>query len=141
LLTLSEFSRFTNKVDIFGIGCIFFELVFCKKAFQDDYYIGRYAENPGEELTIPESSDIFLDEETRGLISKEIHRMLQIDPSQRPRAKELHMRFQIETTKPFIESSSDSPPEVDADMTVSLRQGQNFIATRLTISGFFKPKT
>lgn len=36
---LAEFSKFTNKVDIWALGCILYELAVGQKAFSDDYAV------------------------------------------------------------------------------------------------------
>jgi len=65
--------RYTNKVDIFAIGCILFELVFRTKAFREDFAVLQYSLTPEEALTIPTASDVCPDEKRRQFISQTIH--------------------------------------------------------------------
>src|SRR5947207_11723087 len=44
LVTLHNQGKFSNKVDIFAVGCILFEAVFLEKAFDSDVAVYEYAE-------------------------------------------------------------------------------------------------
>ena len=86
---LAENSGYTNKVDIFALGCILFELVNRKKAFSDDFSVRRFASLKSYPLwhasmgTGRESNDL-----------KEVTlQMLDADPRKRPGADTLCQRF------------------------------------------------
>jgi serine/threonine protein kinase len=98
-------SRYTNKVDIFAIGCILFELVFRAKAFRDDFAVQQYALSRGGQLSIPATSDVCPDERRRQFIAHYIHQMIQIDPSKRLRASDLCIVFEIGSDEPFYSTT------------------------------------
>jgi len=114
-------NRYTNKVDIFAVGCIFFELVFRTKAFRDDFAVRQYALASGERLVIPATSDACPDERRRELISQTIYQMIHIDPLKRPRAHDLCMMFGLEATNLSTQSSSTSLPEMGPPQNYDLR--------------------
>ena len=39
---IAEYARYTNKVDIWALGCILFELVCGKRTFGDDWQVREY---------------------------------------------------------------------------------------------------
>ena len=118
-------NKFTNKVDIFAVGCIFFELVFRQKAFRDDFHVLRYALDRGEGFAIPETSDVFPDERRREFISQTIQQMIQLNYPKRPKAKELHRLFEIGTTNPLNQLTSTSQPEVRPTQTDDIIVGRD----------------
>src|SRR5579859_4196406 len=102
-------SRYTNRLDIFSVGCIFFELSFCCKAFRDDFAIRQYAIN-GEILPMPATSDVIPDEGRKEIITDLIRQMIDIDPSKRPRASKLFSIFALGAThQPPKPESTESP--------------------------------
>lgn len=77
-------SRFNNKVDIWALGCISYELITRKRAFSGDHSVLQYALSRGEpRLTIPPFSNDF-DEQSKCVLSELIFAMLQVDPLTRP---------------------------------------------------------
>lgn len=78
-------STFSNKVDIWGLGCILYELAVKRKAFTDDWTVRDYAARK-KKLVIP--LEYFAKEIQRPLANL-IHEMLQVDPRARPSAHEL----------------------------------------------------
>jgi len=76
LSELVENPTFTNRVDIWALGCIMYELVTLKKAFDEDWHVQHYYKTPSQELLISpvmscpdfihhQISDIILDLLTR----------------------------------------------------------------------------
>jgi len=84
--------HFNNKVDIFAIGCILYEIVFRKKAFKNDVEIQRYSES-NQSLPLRFEPDTLPDRRRKELVSNMIYETLDIVASQRPRAVELHDTF------------------------------------------------
>jgi serine/threonine protein kinase len=74
---------FNNKVDIWSMGCILYELAVGRRAFENDYSILEYrlSRNP----PIVSLDDNFSNDE-KDTIKKNITVMLQLDPSLRPSA-------------------------------------------------------
>jgi serine/threonine protein kinase len=115
--------KFTNKVDIWAIGCILYELVCRKKAFNNDYRVlqhcmeHRYFKQ--EQVGIPiDFTEFVSDQATREFLSKIIHNMLQIDSSKRPAAKDLCELFEkvLATTERLSpELAIHLPSEVQTD--------------------------
>jgi tetratricopeptide (TPR) repeat protein len=84
---VKEFPFFSNKVDIFAIGCILFELVTNgNKAFANDFYIHEYTAR-SLQLKI---SFVNIDESWKPELESVINKMLAIDRTDRPSA--LHLR-------------------------------------------------
>ena len=79
---LREIAEFTNKVDLWALGCILYELVALKKAFHGDWEVHQY-NNPDSVLSIPVlSSSEFLQHHLSESISELLHR----EPKFRPTA-------------------------------------------------------
>ena len=88
--------KYTNKVDIWALGCIVYEVIFRKKAFPDDYAIYamlEYGQGLMGPLLLPSELEPFLDKGRIETVSKIILSMLNIDPNKRPGADELHEWF------------------------------------------------
>ena len=84
-------SQYTNKVDIWALGCIFYESVFLRKAFAHDLSVIQYA--LGEDLWIPLKSETVLDSHSFRCMSLAIKVMLDRDPWKRSRASDIRCRF------------------------------------------------
>jgi serine/threonine protein kinase len=77
---------YTNKVDIWAMGCILFELIFARKAFPNDIDVWSYACS-GKELNIPlKESPVVTEDTILGVIKHLIHAMLGLDAVIRPAA-------------------------------------------------------
>jgi serine/threonine protein kinase len=87
---IQENPSYTRKVDIFALGCVFYEAVMGKKLFTSDWSVTNY-ENSWETLTFPSprlqyaDSSVFFDES--------IHKMLHRDWNARPGAASLALDF------------------------------------------------
>jgi serine/threonine protein kinase len=77
---LTETPIFTNKVDIWGLGCILYELCVKKKAFGEDWNVQQYVRHP----SLPFSSH--LPNEWHSVVRACIQKLLQVEWQQRPRA-------------------------------------------------------
>lgn len=82
-------SMFSKKVDIWGLGCILYELAVKRKAFPDDWAVRKYAETK-QKLFVP--LEYFAREIQTALIDL-IQQMLQVNPTARPSAQELNLAF------------------------------------------------
>jgi serine/threonine protein kinase len=84
-------SMYNNKVDIWALGCIFYEIMFRTKAFSSDYSTQKMAQArehppiPSDTATIPKD----MEEQVGGCVK----RMLAWDPNSRPKALELCQEF------------------------------------------------
>lgn len=84
--------KYTNKVDIWAMGCILYELLFRKKAFSGDmaalsYFLSN--QRPG----FP--PDILLDDPLKELLESTVYSMLKLEPAERPTAPQLIETFKL----------------------------------------------
>lgn len=89
-------STFTNKVDIWAIGCILYELVARKKVFVGDGAIFQYSleyASCEKNIEIPFATDTLPDEDRRIFVSRMIREMLEIVADKRPRAEDVYKGF------------------------------------------------
>src|SRR5436190_13307162 len=77
---LSDDPKFTKKVDIWALGCILYELVTGRKAFDTDLVVSRRLESQSK-LNIPAS---FLPKAFASHFDECLHEMLEDDSQQRP---------------------------------------------------------
>lgn len=110
---IAEVSTFSNRVDIWGLGCILYELVARKKAFTDDWSIREY-ERRKLKLIVPLM--YFVETEIRTPLTNLIHEMLKIDPMARPSAQELYALFDI---------------LIDSPSAISTFKGDNSLLSRI----------
>lgn len=82
---LRDDARYNNKVDIFAIGCILYELICQQKAFGTDYDVREWSLSSVEEKTLPPGIDI--DEYSKTTISQLITQTLSKTPGARPSAQ------------------------------------------------------
>jgi serine/threonine protein kinase len=97
LVNFSGKSHFTNKVDIWAIGCIQYELLFRKKAFPNDFSVHEYRLKHKvfkSRFNIPkDAAGVLTEHLTKAFLSDVLPQMLEIDASQRPSAKILCALF------------------------------------------------
>ena len=91
MIDSEESPHYTNKIDIWAIGCVFFELVSRKKAFVNDWVVCQFKLQGRSPQ--PLISDINLDEKATMFIMSILRDTLEIDPRERPAASKLHDRF------------------------------------------------
>lgn len=90
---LEEFPKYINKVDIWALGCILYELTAAKKAFADDYMVLLSSDSRSSlQIELPSLPEILLTH-----LSECIYEILERDPQQRP---------SISILLPLIESYS-----------------------------------
>ena len=82
---IAEISTFSSKVDIWGLGCILYELAVERKAFADDWKVHEYAVGK-QKIHVPLE---YFPSEISLFIKKLIHEMLHANPRQRPNAQRL----------------------------------------------------
>jgi serine/threonine protein kinase len=82
---------FSNKSDIWAVGCILYKLMLGRSAFPSEVAVGGYLE--AGVLDIPIDVGTLPDERRRLFVSKIILEMLDRQPQMRPRAEELYMKF------------------------------------------------
>jgi len=85
---------FTNKVDIWAMGCLFYELIYCRKTFSTDWATHQYARRtPPVPLTLEfdmgRPGVIFKSKLSRKFVTEIVLDMLQIDPVARPAARDI----------------------------------------------------
>jgi serine/threonine protein kinase len=81
---LSEAPKYTTKADIWGLGCILYELVTFNKAFAEDWKVRDYAH--GMDLEI---HSLAFGHRRNVLLTELISAMLSIDSSLRPSARQV----------------------------------------------------
>ena len=117
-LIADEKSTYTNKVDIWALGCILYELAFGKKAFVDDLAVYQYSlqwSASGEKMAVPSTSDTIPHEDKRLFVSNVIHDTVTMDETKRPKAKDLYHKFigwgqnRLRPTRDELSSSSPPP--------------------------------
>ena len=91
---------YTNKVDIWAVGCILYEVICREKAFSSDLDVLRYSD--GAPLSMPHDLDIFEDERFEAAMRSLIPRIFNIDPIRRPSAAQLISAFLVAFSVPQV---------------------------------------
>lgn len=81
---LREDATYNNKVDIWALGCIQYEIICGQKAFQNDHAVFEWSTSDEVKNLPPEIS---IDDTSRKTITNLIHESLQRAPQARPSAK------------------------------------------------------
>jgi serine/threonine protein kinase len=101
-------ATYNNKVDIWSMGCIMYEIIFGRKAFNNDWEVFKHSES-SEPTRFPNAIfDGYADTD----ISQElalISEMLSFDPSYRPAARSLTERFSEKCSSRSNIPTSPSP--------------------------------
>jgi hypothetical protein len=95
-----ETPTFNNKLDIWSMGCILYELVVGQKAFRTDQAVFSYRQNASSMINVPFESQAF-DTDSREKFTQSICSMLQITSTQRPSAPVLLRTF-VQYSRPLI---------------------------------------
>ena len=114
---------YTNKVDVWSMGCILYELVTGIRAFRTDWHVFAY-------LSSQRNKDVVLDNtfDARSIdtITKHIHDMLSTESSARPSASVLSKEFtrECQLVQANLLALSD-----DSEQTQSMPQSHQVIVT------------
>jgi serine/threonine protein kinase len=135
--------QFTNRVDIWAIGCILFELITHHPLFEDDYAIWEIARSPpGVELAYLsklELSNIEVPETVRPHFSGCLRELLEKDAQKRPRALAVEAVFKSycilwETSfAQIIDNAKLSPSHSEWSDLISKTAGQRTPGDIITI--------
>src|SRR5437762_754160 len=90
---------YNNKVDIWSMGCVLYELATGIKAFNNDFATLEYRSGKSLDLGLDKS----LSEQCREKIIKNVAVMLNIEPSSRPSATYLLQEFSRDFTFPQVQ--------------------------------------
>ena len=83
---------YSNKVDIWAVGCIFYLLVFHTKVFNgNDNEVLRYGQQCTHQIAIP--SDRIPDKKQRPIVQDILGSALHFSPLSRPEASDIHTRI------------------------------------------------
>jgi serine/threonine protein kinase len=91
-LLVEHSPTFSEKSDIFALGCILYELVYLERCFTLDYYVAREYRSSKDFLSTKKPSILF-DEERMSFILTVLIDTLERDPKKRPTAKGIYDRF------------------------------------------------
>jgi len=105
-------STFTTKVDIWAIGCIFYEIVCRERRFVDDLAVQNYVIlSMSQGMFIPTLPDLAPRE--REFVAGILQDTLAIFPANRPKASELYERFTKITNEKVICSPMNDRQTID----------------------------
>ena len=111
---LVRYGTYNNKVDIWALGCILYEILTLKKAFANDNAVYHHSVEykfTGEKMRLPLELEWNQDVEFSVAMADLIHLMLEVDETLRPSAGDLISKVE-EAFKEKLESSeSESEPE------------------------------
>src|SRR5271169_1545979 len=86
----SEHPKFTNKVDIWALGCILYESTAGRRAFRDDFLVYEYSKSQSKlDIPIPPLPKAFISH-----FNECLHEMLERDPQERPELSTLCNLFE-----------------------------------------------
>jgi len=88
--SIGESPQYSEKSDIWALGCIFYELIFSESLFDGDLSLREYA-NSGDSVNLPLGEGI--NDNTRRSISRVIEEALHRVPGMRPSASGLESTF------------------------------------------------
>lgn len=91
--------KFNNKVDIWALGCILYEMATCIKLFADDYAVLQYSSTKTLEFPLrwPSRQSFALNKAVLSEVFSELNglltQMLELEPSARPKSQNLVLEF------------------------------------------------
>lgn len=101
--------EYTNKVDMWDVGCILYELVVRRRAFRDDWVVYDYAKS-GTDFDTTLVGECVPEDQRRAFVCKVIKELLDVNPSKRPKARELYERF-ISWGADSVLTHNQAPPD------------------------------
>jgi len=102
---------YNNKVDIWALGCILYEIVTLRKAFSTDNAVYEYSMQQAldeERVRLPLDLSVYKDEWFEKVIGDLLHTMLEIDSSMRPSAADLMLRLELAFRERELDSESEA---------------------------------
>jgi|SRR5579859_7250141 len=93
---LVQKGRFSNRTDIWAVGCIFYELIYRDKALVSDIAVHEYTcegASSGAPLLPGRESEFITREYIRSFVERTLLSTLDIDRLHRPSATDLHAHF------------------------------------------------
>jgi len=134
LLSLGSNTRptYTNKVDIWSMGCILYELATRNKAFESDWAVFLYWSSQNN---IDAISDNTFDAHSIEIITKHIVSMLQINSSHRPSASVLSTEFSHECQVSRLDIHAVSSSITVSPILDDTEQTQSMVQNRQVIIG------
>ena len=114
-------SRYTNKVDVWAMGCILYELVTGRKAFDTDQVVRDQSLQmtfSGEGILLPLNSEALPDENRRQFVSNQLECMLQVVPENRAEAFVLKNDW----ADRIQETTRSSMPEMTRSTTMDMER-------------------
>ena len=85
---IQKHATYNNKVDIWALGCILFELATGRKAFHNDSGVMLYAQSNGRSAR-PEFPALSVTQRCRTYLEELTFSMLAIEPNHRPKARDM----------------------------------------------------
>lgn len=101
--------KYSNKVDIFALGCIIYELVTGERLFYDDVATASYGRSGLIGATQWPEADGDLTKAQLLFFEKQVASMLELDPSKRPNSRDL-VGLEVNYSDSPIFSKADSGP-------------------------------